>query len=214
MSGGDQTGLLAVARSVIEADARAVMATLDAVDDGFLKVATLLATTSGKVLVTGSGTSGNMAARAAHLLSVCGTPAFALSPAEGLHGGLGALQAGDLVLALSKGGGSDELNEFCRRAKTLCQSVITVTAAPGSVLAAIADHVIVLPLDDDADLGGVVATGSSLAAGAVLDALCETGRVARGYDWERLLFTHPSGAVGRDAAESLKRLARTGVEDR
>jgi D-arabinose 5-phosphate isomerase GutQ len=213
VSGVDQAELLAVARSVIEADARAVHATLSALDEGFLEVARLLATMSGKALVTGSGTSGNIASRGAHLLSVCGTPAFYLSPAEGLHGGLGALQPDDVVIALSKGGSSDELNEFCRRAKALCRAVIIITGSPKSALAGVADYVIAIPLEDDMDLSGVVATGSSLATGAVLDALCEMGRVARGYDWERLLFTHPSGAVGRDAAKSLERLARTGVED-
>jgi D-arabinose 5-phosphate isomerase GutQ len=209
----DDQKLLDVARSVLEADARAVRATLKALDDSFLEAAKLVATAKGKVLVAGSGTSGNIAARGAHLLSVCGTPAFYLSPAEGLHGGLGALQADDLVIALSKGGSSDELNEFCRRAKTLCRAVIVITASPKSALAKIADHVIALSLDDDVDLGGVVATGSSLASGAVLDALCEMGRTARGYDWERLLFTHPSGAVGRDAAQSLERLGKSGTAD-
>jgi D-arabinose 5-phosphate isomerase GutQ len=209
VSGVDQAKLLAVGRSVIEADARAVRATLDALDDGFLEVARLLATTSGKTLVTGSGTSGNIAGRAAHLLSVCGTPPFYLSPADGLHGGLGALQPDDLVIALSKGGGSDELNEFCRRAKTLCRLVIVITAAPKSALAAV-DHIVALPLDENADLGGVVATGSSLATAAVLDALCEMGRVSRSYDWERLLYTHPSGVVGRNAERRLERLSRSG----
>ena len=76
-----------------------------------------------------------------------------------------------------------------------------------SPLAAIADQAIVLALDTDADLGDVVATGSSLAIAATLDALVEIARVTRDYDWERLLFTHPSGAVGRDAAHKLERLA-------
>ena len=52
----------------------------------------------------------------------------------------------------------------------------------------------------------MVATGSSLAISALVDALSEIGRRTRDYDWERLLYTHPSGAVGRDAAENLERL--------
>ena len=63
-----------------------------------------------------------------------------------------------------------------------------------------------LKLPADGDLGGVVATGSSLAAAAVTDVLAEMLRVARDYSWESLPFTHPSGAVGRDAEKSLKRL--------
>ena len=162
---------------------------------------------SGKVLVTGSGTSGLVAARAAHLLSVCGTAAFFLSPADGLHGGLGALQPADVVLAISKGGGSAELNEFCRRARALAGCLVAITASPDSDFARQADHVLTLRLPDDADLNAVVATGSSLAAAAVTDALAEALRVARRYSWDRVLYTHPSGAVGRDADRTLRRLA-------
>lgn len=194
---------LARAQAVIRADADAITATLDCLDDGFAAAAQAIATCAGKVLVTGSGTSGAVSIRAAHLLSVGGTPAFHLAPADGLHGGLGVLQKGDIVLALSKGGSSRELNEFCTRARTLAGTLIVITAAPQSDLAAMADHVICMKLPDGTDLGGIVATGSSLAAAALTDALVEMARVARGYSWEQVLFTHPSGAVGRDAARSL-----------
>lgn len=194
------------AKSVVRADAASIEAILNSIDSNFLAAARRLSNCRGKILVTGSGTSGNVAARGAHILSVCGTAAFYLSPGDGLHGGLGVLQPDDVVLALSKGGSSAELNDFCARAKTLCSGLIVVTADPASPLAAMADHVIDLKLPADGDLGGVVATGSSLAAAAVIDALAEMLRVARGYPWESLLFTHPSGAVGRDAEKTLKRL--------
>ena len=194
------------AKGVIRSDAAAILAVLDGIDGTFLAVARRLIGCRGKILVTGSGTSGAIARRAAHLLSVGGTPAFYLPPADGLHGGLGVLTPEDLVLALSKGGGSDELNEFCARAKSLCGGLISITADRQSRLAALSDHVIHLALPADSDLGAVVATGSSLAAAAVTDALVEVCRVGRGYGWDRLLFTHPSGAVGRDAQESLTRL--------
>jgi arabinose-5-phosphate isomerase len=209
----DDGSLIALARSVIEADAKAVHAALEAVDEEFVQVARLLGCVEGKVLVTGCGTSGAIAARAAHMLSVCGCPAFYLSPDDGLHGGLGVLQLSDLLIALSKGGGSAALNEFCSRAKSLCRAVIAITAAPESALAGIADHVVALKIDNDADLGDVVATGSSLATAAILDALCEAARVSRGYDWKRLLFTHPSGAVGRDAIQTIDRLTRSSTEE-
>jgi D-arabinose 5-phosphate isomerase GutQ len=209
----DDGKVIALACSVIEADQKAVQAALESVNEAFLQVARLLADAEGKVLVTGCGTSGAIAARAAHMLSVCGCPAFYLPPDDGLHGGLGVLQPNDLVIALSKGGGSAPLNEFCNRAKSLCRAVIAITAAPESALAEIANHVVALKLEDDADLGDVVATGSSLATAAVLDALCEVARVSRGYDWKRMLFTHPAGAVGRDAAQTIERLTRSPTEE-
>jgi arabinose-5-phosphate isomerase len=200
------TTWLETASQVIRADAEAVLAALSGVDETFIAVAELLVQCSGKVLVTGSGTSGAIASRAAHLLSVGGTPAFYLSPADGLHGGLGVLKPEDIVLALSKGGSSAELNEFCARAKSLCTCVIAITASPESELARLAKHVIRQTLPAKSELGGVLATGSSLAAAALTDALVEVCRVARGYSWDKLLYTHPAGAVGRDAQQSLRRL--------
>jgi len=197
------------ARHVIGCNAAAILAAQSGIDARFVAVARALIACRGKVLVTGCGTSGAIASRAAHLLSVAGTPAFYLSPGEGLHGGLGVLQSADWTLALSKGGRSDELNQFCQRAKTLCAGVASITTDITSPLAALSDHVIELNLPAESDLEAIVATGSSLAAAAVTDALVEVCRSARNYDWDKVLFTHPSGAVGQDAAASLKRLAAT-----
>jgi len=202
----DPADVLDLAGRVIDAGAAAVSAARGALSPGFVATAAALAACPGKVLVTGSGTSGTIGQRAAHLLSVGGTPAFFLSPSDGLHGGLGVLRGGDMVLAISKGGSSAELNDFCARARQMAGALAVVTASPDSELAGLADHVIVLDVPEAADLGTVLATGSSLAAAAVTDALVEVSRQARGYDWSNVLFTHPSGAVGRDAAETLRRL--------
>ena len=206
MTANESAATLERARRVIDADATAVAAAKRALDDRFVAAAQAMLACSGKIVVTGSGTSGTIARRAAHLLSVGGTPAFFVAPADGLHGGLGVLRKDDMILAISKGGGSGELNEFCRRGRSLSGGLIVITASPQSELAREADHIISLELEDAADLGSLLATGSSLAAAAVTDALVEFARVARGYEWSDVLFTHPSGAVGRDGAEALKRL--------
>ena len=206
MSTTDNQSLLERAAKVIHADSRAVLATLDSLGDAFVAVAREIVACNGKIIVTGSGTSGTIAQRAAHLLSVGGSPAFYLSPADGLHGGLGVIQPEDMVIALSKGGSSAELNEFCSRARTLGKSLTVITATDGTPLTRNADHVILMTLEQDADLGGVLATGSTLATSAIIDALIDVARVARGYSWEKVLFTHPSGAVGRNAGKTLERL--------
>lgn len=195
------------AATVIRAESQAVLAMLDSLDDGFVAAAREIVDCRGKIIVTGSGTSGTIAQRAAHLLSVGGSPAFYLSPADGLHGGLGVIQPEDMVIALSKGGCSTELNEFCSRARTLGKCVIVITATDATPLTRNADHIILMKLEQDADLGGVLATGSTLATSAIIDALIDVARIARGYSWEKVLFTHPSGAVGRNREETLERLA-------
>ena len=200
------TDYLDRARRVIAAEAAAVQSAAEAVDESFVEVVRVLLACTGKVLINGSGTSGTIAKRAAHLLSVGGTPALYLSPDDGLHGGLGVLRKSDVVIAISKGGASEDLNHFCRRARALAGSVIVITAARESELSQIADHVLQLPLPPDADLGTVVATGSSLASAALLDALMEVTRAAKGYSWNDFFFTHPSGAVGKNAEQILHRL--------
>jgi arabinose-5-phosphate isomerase len=172
----------------------------------FVRVVGLLSECEGKVVVTGSGTSGAIARRAAHLLSVTGTPSFFLSPGDGLHGGLGAIRGEDVIVAISKGGDSSELNEFCSRGKELGKALVAVTSEKDSPLARLAHHALVIPLVPDADWGKVVATGSSLAAGALLDGLVEACRVTRGYEWRSFFFTHPGGAVGKNAAAALDKL--------
>lgn len=194
----DPAVVLTIAGRVIQANGAAVVAAETALGDVFVQVCHLLASGVGKVLVTGSGTSGAVAIRAAHLLSVAGTPAFYLSPADGLHGGLGVLQSEDQVIAISKGGSSGELNEFCQRARRLANCLIVITAAPDSNLAHLADYVLPLTLPADADLGAIIATGSSLAAAALLDAITDVTRILRGYSWDQVIYTHPAGAVGRD----------------
>jgi arabinose-5-phosphate isomerase len=199
-------GLVTLARKVISDDAEAILPVLPSVDASFVASAETLAHCDGKILVTGSGTSGAMADRAAHLLSVGGALAFSLSPADGLHGGLGVSRPNDVVLAISKGGSSKELNEFCERARKLSGRLIAITSDSASRLARLADHVLKLTLPARTGLGSVMATGGSLAAAALTDALVEAARIMRGYSWEQVLSTHPSGAVGRDAGLTLERL--------
>lgn len=196
------------ARQVITNEAAAVLSARESVDQNFADIVQTLLNCSGKVLMTGSGTSGTIAKRAAHLFSVGGTPALYLSPDNGLHGGLGVLRKNDLVMAISKGGSSEELNQFCIRARALAGALIVVTAVPDSELSRIADHVLELRLPMNSDLGSVVATGSSLASAALLDALVEVTRAARGYSWDNFFFTHPAGAVGKNAEEALQRLSQ------
>ena len=194
----NDSDILAAASRVIRANGAAVNAAETALGDTFLRACTILAESKGKVLVTGSGTSGAIARRAAHLLSVAGTPAFYLSPTDGLHGGLGVLRDEDSVIAVSKGGSSAELNEFSRRARSLAHCLIVITASADSELARLADHVLLLDLPADADLGAIIATGSSLSSAALLDAMAEVTRMLRGYRWDQVIYTHPAGAVGRD----------------
>lgn len=189
--------VIAAAVEVVEREARAVGDVAGQIDQGFVDVASLLMSCTGKVIVSGVGTSGFIARRAAHLFAVSGTPSLYLHPTEGLHGSLGALGADDILVVLSKGGSSAEVNELVRRAQREGICVIALTSNADSPLAGLADIAITLRADDRADPGGVIAMGSTLAHSAWLDAMSVVLMRAKSYGWDQVLFTHPGGAVGQ-----------------
>ena len=193
----DDASLLDVGRSVIRGDITALATVEDGLGEEFVAAVHVLHGVRGKVLVTGMGTSGATARRIAHLLSCGGTPSVFVHAADGLHGGLGAVAREDCVIAISKGGETDELNEYCRRARALGALVIAMTAEVTSPLALIADHVLPVVTPAESDPGDMMAMGSALAACAVGDALAVALMQLRGYAWERFESSHPGGAVGK-----------------
>jgi arabinose-5-phosphate isomerase len=205
--------ILEDARAVIRREGVAAAGIADQLDGSFVAAVELLLACRGKVLVTGSGTSGSVARRMAHLLSVCGTPSLFLHPMDALHGSLGAVSEADVVIAISRDGSSYELNDCARRAQHRGAQVISLTSQVDSALGQLADLSVQIVTSDDADPGGVIAMGSTLAAAAWGDALAVTLMRLRGYSWSEVLFTHPAGAVGQ-LADAPDELAPLHVEPR
>lgn len=189
--------LLAAARDRVRREAGGVGALAEQLDESFLATVHLLHGCRGKVFVTGSGTSGAIARRMAHLLAVCGTPSVFLPAMDALHGSLGAVTAQDVLVVVSRGGESDELNQLTRRTRERGAQVVALTGAPQSTLAGLADVTAVLRTGPGVDPGDVIAMGSTLVAAAWGDALAYVLMRLRGYGWDRVLHTHPAGAVGR-----------------
>lgn len=193
------------AAELIRAEGAAVAAVADQLDDTFDQAVEILAALTGKVVVIGSGTSGAIARRMAHLLSVCGTPSFFLIAADGLHGTVGAVAEGDLVIAISKGGESAELTGFVQLAKDRGARSMALTAHVDSPLGRLVDLAVHLD-SDSADPGGVIAMGSTLATAAWGDALAMALMKRRGYSWKSVMHSHPGGAVGAHADELLSKV--------
>jgi arabinose-5-phosphate isomerase len=204
--------VLAAARHRIRTEARAVTDVADALDDTFVAVAAVLLDMPGKLFIGGSGTSGTVARRMAHVLSVSGTPAIAFSPMDSLHGASGAITSDDVVLLISKGGASDEVVSAARIARGRGAVVIALTRAHDTLLAREADHSVAVDVRSEAELGGVIATGITMAQAAWGDALAEVLMRGRGYTWAQFMTTHPAGAVGKrdDLPPELSRLSIPG----
>ncbi|MFV0429951.1 MAG: SIS domain-containing protein [Arachnia sp.] len=192
----DHQELLSLARERIAHEAAGIAALADEMDQTTVTAARLLFGCQGKVFVSGSGTSGTIARRMAHIFAVTGTPAIFLPAMDALHGTLGVVTKGDVVIVISKGGGSDEINDLVRRAKDRGAGVIALTVTPDTPMTRQADLTVVIGTSPDLDLGGMIAMGSTLAHAAWGDAVATALMQARGYSWGAVHHTHPGGAVG------------------
>src|ERR1700712_4048323 len=193
----DDTGLSELAGAVLSRESAALSALVGAVESSVVTVARQMIDVQGKVVTTGSGTSGIMAERLAHLLSVCGTPAVYLPSMDALHGGIGAITANDLVLAISKPGRSAELTTLTDRLVRRGVDVVALTENPDSPFAGAATTVIALPTTPAAaDPGDMIAMASPLAGGAWGDALAVVAMAMRGHTLHDVVDSHPAGGVG------------------
>ncbi|MGV0746359.1 SIS domain-containing protein [Mycolicibacterium sp. XJ870] len=193
----EDTDLAVLAGTVLSRESAAVAALAGSVESDVVAVARRMLAITGKVVTTGSGTSGIMAERLAHLLSVCGTPAVYLPSMDALHGGMGAITENDLVLAISKTGQSAELTRLAELLTSRGITVVAITESPESPFAAAADAVVLLPpTAADADPGDMIAMASTLAVGAWGDALAVVTMALRGHTMRDVVDSHPAGGVG------------------
>ena len=193
----DDTSLASLAGAVLSRESAALSALVGVVEASVVGVARQMIDTAGKVVTTGSGTSGIMAERLAHLLSVCGTPAVYLPSMDALHGGMGAITASDLVVAISKTGQSHELTNLVERLGRRGIHVVAVTESPDSPFALAAGSVAALPpTPADADPGDMIAMASTLAVGAWSDAVAVVTMSMRGHTVSDVIDSHPAGGVG------------------
>lgn len=150
----------------------------------------------GRVLAAGVGTSGAAAKKIAHSLSCIEVPSFFLSPADGVHGALGALQPEDVVIAISKGGGTAEILNILPAIKTKGAILIGVTEKPESTLGKASDILLRVHVDREPDPFNMLATASTMAVVAVFDAIAIALMYETGYQREQFAVIHPGGAVG------------------
>lgn len=190
--------LISRAQTIMGRDASLLTALADQIDQNFAIAIRMMMECAGHILVTGAGTSASTAARFAHLLSCCGSPALFLHSGDSQHGLAGAVTDRDILVVLSKGGRTYEVNELVSSAKVRLAKVITITAAPKSDLASMSDITLVLNIPAGCDPFGMIATSSSLMLAALCNAICETLMVARGYQEEAFWMIHPGGAVGEE----------------
>jgi arabinose-5-phosphate isomerase len=186
-----------LARRVLELEARSILDLVPRLGDGFDRAVELLHGCGGRVVVTGMGKSGLIGAKIAATFSSTGTPSTFLHPAEAVHGDIGMLMKGDLALAISYSGETEELVCLLELLKRLDIGLIALTGGRDSTLARHALVTLDVGIEREASPLGLVPTASTTAALAMGDALAMALVERRGFSLEDFARNHPGGRLGR-----------------
>ena len=187
-------------KQVMKDEAATISRVADEIDyDVMSQIATILGSVkknSKKVILAGCGTAGQAAKRIAHTLCVVEIPAFFLSPADSVHGGLCALQEGDVLILISKSGNTQEIMNYVPAAKKKGLTVIGVTENENSKLGQAADIVLKVKIEREPDEWGIVSSASTLCFISAFDAIAFVVMEESGYTKEEFYLIHTGGGVG------------------
>jgi arabinose-5-phosphate isomerase len=201
-----------LAERVLRMEAEAILALIPRLDERFDRAVDLLFRCGGRVIVTGMGKSGLIGRKIAATLASTGTPAYFLHAAEGVHGDLGMMARGDVVLALSNSGETDELLAILPLLKRLGVPIVLLTGNPASTLARQADVVLDVAVAEEACPMNLAPTASTTAALATGDALAMALLDLRGLQPEDFAALHPRGHLGWRTLFRVADLMHTGDE--
>ena len=185
---------LDTARRVLRIEAQALQDVLARLDESFERAAELLLSCKGRVVVTGMGKSGLVGRKISATLSSTGTPSFFLHPAEALHGDLGMLAKGDVLLAVTYGGETQEILNLLDTLKRLEIPIVLLTGKTKSTLGEASDVVVDVSVKEEACTLNLAPTASTTVAMAVGDALAISLLERRGFQSDDFGGAAPRGA--------------------
>jgi arabinose-5-phosphate isomerase len=198
------------ARRVIRVEADALSAMADRIDESFERAIDVIVGSLGRVIVSGMGKSGLVGQKIASTMASTGTPAFFLHPAEGIHGDLGMIMKGDVVIAISNSGETEEILRILPSIKRLGAHLIAMSGNPTSNLARSSDVFLDVSVSEEACPLGLAPTASTTATLAMGDALAVALLVKRGFKAEDFAIFHPGGALGKKLILRVEDLMHSG----
>jgi len=207
---GAAPSALELARRVLQIEAEAIRALMERLDGRFLDAVSLVLKRSGRVVVSGIGKSGHVARKMASTLASTGTPAYFVHPAEASHGDLGMVMSGDVFIAISYSGESEELLHIVPLLKRQGAKLIALTGNPKSTLAREADVHLDVAVSQEACPLNLAPTASTTASLALGDALAVALLDARGFSADDFARSHPGGTLGRRLLTHVGDVMRTG----
>jgi arabinose-5-phosphate isomerase len=188
---------LVEAKRVLEVEAAAILGLIEHLDDTFVNVVELINSTAGRVISMGLGKSGIICKKVSATLASTGTPSFFLHPAEAIHGDLGMVVRGDVVLAISNSGETEELVRLIPSLKRIGAEIVAITGNPNSTLARGADFHLSAAISREACPLGLAPTASTTATLALGDALAMALLLRKGFKEEDFANLHPGGKLGK-----------------
>jgi arabinose-5-phosphate isomerase len=203
--------ILQTARQVFADESAAIVQMGERLDASFEQAVQLLLQCEGRVVVTGIGKSGAVGRKLASTFASTGTPALFLHASEGLHGDLGMVAPGDVLVALSYSGRTDDLLAILPVVKSMQIPVIALTGNTQSFLADHADAVLDVSVAKEACPLNLAPTSSTTAALAMGDALAICAMHQRKFSSEDFARFHPGGTLGRGLTLRVGELMRTGA---
>jgi arabinose-5-phosphate isomerase len=203
--------ILKRAKDVLRIESDGILSIIERLDESFVRAVELLRNCRGKVVVTGLGKSGLICRKIAATLASTGTPAFFLHSGDGLHGDLGMVMKGDVILAVSNSGETEEILKLLPHFKLHELKLLVMTGNPVSSLAKAGDVVLDVGVKEACPLG-LAPTTSTTVALAVGDALAVVLLEEKGFKEEDFAVRHPGGILGRKLILRVEDLMHWGKE--
>ena len=200
------------ARDVLETEAKGLHEVAASLDEDFVRAADAVLACTGRIVVMGIGKSGHISRKVAATLASTGTAAFFVHPAEAAHGDLGMIVDGDLVIAISNSGESDEIAAIIPALKRKNITLVCMTSRPGSTMGRHADIHVTVAVSQEACPHGLAPTSSTTAALALGDAFAVVLLRARAFTRDDFALSHPAGSLGKRLLLRVADLMHTGDE--
>lgn len=205
--------MLEQARQVLRMEAEAVLEQVERIDEYFKAAVEMILACPGRTVITGMGKSGIIGRKMAATLASTGTPSFYLHPAEGIHGDLGMVTEGDVVIALSNSGETGEVLHILPSLRRIGAKLIAMVGNPNSTLAKNSDIVLNVGVTREACPLGLAPTSSTTAALAYGDALALALLSKRKFTASQFAVFHPGGSLGRKLLLTVEDIMHSGSEN-
>jgi len=193
----NKSRIIKTGKSVLNIEANAISKLSKDLDNEFYLAVSLIINLKGKLIISGVGKSGNIAAKLAASFTSTGVPAIFLNPVDASHGDMGIVNKGDILIALSNSGESHELSDLLNFSKKKQIKIISITSNKNSLLSKNSDITLLLPKHKEADKLNTIPTTSTTLSLSLGDALCCSVLDIRNFDKKSFKELHPGGKIGK-----------------